>query len=105
MAGNTTPLVGDFTSIPPKKRTVAKDRNDPYPFEDMARDSKTKPGVAIKAAEDVPLAHIKAVRSYRGAPFEDSSGHILVQMRNSEVNEDGSRHGDVYMTWIDTTNK
>lgn len=105
MAGNTTPLVGDFTSIPPKKRTVAKERNHPYPFEDMAREAKTKPGEAILAAESVPLANIKAARSYRGEPFEDSTGHILVQMRNSEVLEDGSRHGDVYMTWIDTTNK
>lgn len=105
MDGNTSPLMGDFTSIPPVKRARAKGRNSPYPFEDMARTAKTQPGHAILAATQVPEGNIKSLREYRGDPFEDETGYIVVKMRNSEV-IDGERHGDVYLTWVELpTNK
>lgn len=98
MAGNTAPLLGDFASVPPAKRHYSKDRNNPYPFEDMARLAKARPGTAVLAAESVPESNIKALRSYRGEPFEDLTGRIVVQMRNSQE-VDGIRTGDVYITW------
>ncbi|MFL4476051.1 hypothetical protein ACIPVK_18815 [Paeniglutamicibacter sp. MACA_103] len=99
MDGNPAPLMGALTSVPPVKRRRAKDRNSPYPFEDMARLAKTNPGKPLLAAESVPLNKIKSVREYRGDPFEDATGRIQVEMRNSRV-VDNKRYGDVYLTWI-----
>lgn len=102
MDGNTSPLMGDFTKVPPPTRRRSKGRNSPFPFEDMARQAKTHPGEAILASVNVPEGNIKSLRQYRGDPFEGETGYIRVEMRNSQIIDD-ERHGDVYLTWVENT--
>lgn len=107
MNGKEASLIGEFTSVPPVRKSRAKGRNSPYPFEDMARRAQTRPGVPVLAATEVPEKNIKSLRSYRGDPFQGDKGFLRVEMRNSQVIDD-LRHGDVYLTWVDTptsTNK
>lgn len=61
-------------------------------------------GQPVLAAEHVRISRIKSVRQYNRPPFLTSEGRIVVEMRNSSVDDaDGERYGDVYFTWEPTT--
>lgn len=56
-------------------------------------------GKPILAATNVPMSRIKSVRSYRRPPFLTGEGKIIINMRNSHREPDGTTVGDVYLTW------
>lgn len=56
-------------------------------------------GKPVRAATDVPMSRIKSVRTYRRPPFLTDEGKIIINMRNSHVNDEGITVGDVYFSW------
>ncbi|MDR6416067.1 hypothetical protein [Pseudarthrobacter sulfonivorans] len=64
----------------------------------LARES----GLPVLAANHVRESRIKSVRQYDRPPFVCSDGRIKVHMRNSILEKDGERYGDVYFTWQDS---
>lgn len=56
-------------------------------------------GQPVLAAEHIRNTRIKAVRQYTRPPFIEADGHIIVEMRNSKLEADGLRYGDVYFRW------
>lgn len=71
-------------------------------WDDAARKAQDNPGKAVRAATHVPLSRISALRMYRRAPYRDEKGNrtLKISMRNSVVEPDGKRYGDVYFEWI-----
>ena len=61
-------------------------------------------GAPVLAAEHVRDSRVKSVRQYTRPPFVTDEGKIIIEMRNSKV-EDGVRYGDVYFRWEPTTTK
>ena len=81
--------------LPPRRGV----RKGPYDWDDKARLAQKNPGVAVLAAEHVPESLTKSVRTYRNPPFVQTGGRIIVNVRNSALEPDGVRYGDVYFTW------
>jgi hypothetical protein len=71
-----------------------------HDWEGMARLAQQNPGKAVLAATHVPESTTKSVRVYRRKPFVQPDGKIVVNVRNSRIEADGVRYGDVYMTWV-----
>jgi len=80
-------------------------RSSDYDWDAMAILAKLNKGKSVLAAKAVPNARIKSVRRYSRPPFVTDEGHVVVNMRNSHLNEDGVRVGDVYFSWADTEQK
>jgi hypothetical protein len=87
----TRKLVG---KLPPRAS-----RGEDYDWDGAARLAANHPTEAVLAAEHVPESRVKSVRGYTRSPFHTATGHIAVAVRNSTVEADGIRYGDVYFTW------
>lgn len=86
-------MEGKFAPLPrPANRAEKWDRR--------AERAQERPGEAYLAAPNGTLNQYKALKMRKTAPFVQDDGHIEVNMRNSEVGEDGMRRGDIFMTWI-----
>ncbi|GAA1499310.1 hypothetical protein [Paeniglutamicibacter kerguelensis] len=92
----TTPI-----GLPPRRGV----RKGNYDWDGKARLAQETPGVAVLAGEGVPESLSKSVRTYRTPPFIQADGRIVVNLRNSVVNEEGVRHGDIYLTWVPEESK
>lgn len=60
-------------------------------------------GLPVLAAKHLKNTRIKSVRQYTRPPFVTEQGRIIIEMRNSRVEKDGQRYGDVYLRWEPTT--
>jgi hypothetical protein len=87
----TRKLVG---KLPPRAS-----RGEDYDWDGAAILAASHPTEAVLAAEHVPESRVKSVRGYTRAPFHTATGRIAVAVRNSTVEADGIRYGDVYFTW------
>jgi hypothetical protein len=56
-------------------------------------------GQPVLAAENVRDTHVKSLRQYTRSPFVDTTGYIAVHLRNSRLETDGHRYGDVFLQW------
>jgi hypothetical protein len=61
-------------------------------------------GQPVLAATRIPDSTIKSIRTYKRTPFMDPTGRIVVTMRNSRIEDDGIRYGDVYFEWESNLN-
>lgn len=57
-------------------------------------------GKPVLAGKHIRLSQVSALRQYTRSPFRETIGHIAIAMRNSSVESDGIRYGDVYFTWV-----
>lgn len=57
-------------------------------------------GQPVLAGRDIRNSQVKAIRQYNREPYVSPEGHIAVRLRNSHVDADGKRYGDVYFEWI-----
>lgn len=94
MTTEKSPIIGD---LPPTKtrRTIG----DQYEVEKFALLAQQNPGKAVEVATDAPLRLSKLFASYKGEPFSNDHGKIVVNIRNSYTVEDGDRNCDIYFTW------
>lgn len=74
-------------------------RGEDYDWDAMALLAIKHPGEAVLAAQHVPDSRVKSLRGYTRAPFIQERGRIVVSVRNSAVEADGIRYGDVYLSW------
>jgi hypothetical protein len=77
-------------------------RGEDYDWDTAALLAVQHPGDAVLAASHVPESRVKSVRGYTRHPFVQDIGHIVVAVRNSTVEPDGIRYGDVYFQWEPT---
>jgi len=77
-------------------------RGEDYDWDAAALLAVQHPDEAVLAATHVPESRVKAVRGYKRKPFVSDTGHIMVAVRNSAVEADGIRYGDVYFLWEPT---
>jgi hypothetical protein len=91
---NKGKLVG---KLPPRAS-----RGEDYDWDAAAILAATHPDEAVLAATHVPESRVKSVRGYTRRPFITEAGRIAVAVRNSTVEADGIRYGDVYFTWENT---
>jgi hypothetical protein len=87
--------------VPPRR---AWNRMTDIKWEDHAQTAKAT-GEAVLAATHIPESRAKSVRKYTNPPFVQDDGRIKVSIRNSIVEDDGVRYGDVYLTWQKATKK
>lgn len=90
-------MTGEVLSDLPPRR--AWNRNDDVDWEKFARIAQENPGKAVKAATHIRESRAKSVRRYPNPPFKQSDGQIKVTIRDSTVENDGVRYGDVWLTW------
>lgn len=90
------PNKGKVVGAIPKVTRVSKSRID---WDTPAKLAKMS-GQPVLAGEHIRNTLVKSLRQYDRPPFKDSTGHIAVLLRNSKVEADGNRYGDVYMQWI-----
>jgi hypothetical protein len=74
-------------------------RGPDYDWDSMALLAIKHPGEAVLAAEHVSDSRVKSLRGYNRYPFIQENGRIIIAVRNSSVEEDGIRYGDVYFVW------
>lgn len=74
-------------------------RGEDYDWDAAANLAAQHPDEAVLAASHVPESRVKSVRGYTRRPFVQDTGHIVVAVRNSTVEADGIRYGDVYFQW------
>ena len=85
--------------LPPRNPTGGSTPIGDYDWDAMALLAKENPGKPVLAAEHVRDSRVKSVRGYRRAPFVSAEGRIIINVRNSAIEEDGVRYGDVFFTW------
>lgn len=90
----TRKLVG---KLPPRAS-----RGEDYDWDAAAKLAAEHPDEAVLAATHVPESRVKSVRGYTRKPFVTETGRIGVAVRNSTVEADGIRYGDVYFIWEPT---
>jgi hypothetical protein len=81
--------------LPPR----ASRRGEDYDWDAMALLAIKHPENAVLAAEHVPESRVKSLRGYTRYPFIQDTGHIRIAVRNSTMEDDGIRYGDVYFQW------
>lgn len=59
----------------------------------------------VLAGTHIRNTQVKSLRQYNRAPFVDETGRIVIKLRNSHIEEDGLRYGDVYFEWEPTEKK
>lgn len=91
---------GTFTGDLPPRRS----RPSAYEWDNLCRKAQDRPGEALLAASGVPVSLAKSIRGRTRAPFVRQDGHLIVNVRNSVVKDDGKRYGDLYFTWIEDNN-
>lgn len=74
-------------------------RGEDYDWDGAANLAIAHPDEAVLAATHVPESRVKSVRGYTRAPFVQDNGRIIIAVRNSTVEADGIRYGDVYFQW------
>lgn len=87
-------MEGKFApELPPPSRISAAD------WVVLAKKARQRPGKPMLAATNVRYSTIKGLMQRTRPPFVQDDGRIRVNMRNSSLDEDGVRYGDVWMTW------
>jgi hypothetical protein len=81
-------------SVPPPKRASKNNKWDDYAL--VARLVK-KP---VLAGKRIRNSTVKSLRQYSRPPFVTPEGRTMINLRNSAIEADGERYGDVYMTWV-----
>lgn len=56
-------------------------------------------GKPVLAGEHIPETTVKSLRQYNRWPFKHATGRIRVKLRNSKIEANGIRYGDVYFEW------
>jgi hypothetical protein len=75
-------------------------RNSKYKFDwDTPAHLATLTGKPVLAGEHIPETLTKSLRQYKRWPFVGPLGRIRVKLRNSKIEADGIRYGDVYFEW------
>lgn len=83
------------SSVPPPTR-LSRSKID---WDTPARLARMS-GQPVLAGVHIRNTQIKSVRQYVRPPFVDENGHIAIKLRNSRIEDDGHRYGDVYFEWI-----
>jgi hypothetical protein len=92
---------GKVVSAIPAPTRVSKSRID---WDTPARLAKMS-GQPVLAGEHIRNTLVKSLRQYDRPPFKTDEGHIAVILRNSSIEDDGQRYGDVYMQWVPNDKK
>ncbi|APX01170.1 hypothetical protein BWQ92_05005 [Arthrobacter sp. QXT-31] len=88
-------MIGSMSSkVPPRAN-----RGEDYNWDAMALLAIQHPDKWVLAAEHVPESRVKSLRGYTRHPFRQETGRIIIAVRNSAVEADGIRYGDVFLTW------
>ena len=74
-------------------------RGEDYDWDAAALLAVQHPTEAVLAASHVPESRVKSLRGYTRHPFIQDNGRIIIAVRNSTVEADGIRYGDVYFQW------
>lgn len=74
-------------------------RGEDYDWDAMALLAIQHPEAAVLAASHVPESRVKSLRGYTRSPFIQDTGRIIIAVRDSTVEADGIRYGDVYFQW------
>lgn len=69
-------------------------------WDDKALLAQEHPGQVVLAAEHIARTQYESVKTYRRPPYRTGEGHIRINIRNSKVEDDGKRYGDMFFTWI-----
>lgn len=80
-------------NLPPINREKGRE------WDDKALLAQANPGNAVLAAEHVHRSRYETARQYRREPYFTSAGRIRVHIRNSKVEADGQRYGDLWFVW------
>lgn len=68
--------------------------------------ARENPGQAVRVGTNVPNLRVNAIRQYvRRPPYLTEEGRIEVSLRNSRVDADNIRRGEMYFTWHPATKK
>lgn len=89
-------MKGKVVSSVPRPTRVSRSKIDWDTPANLARLT----GQPVLAGKHILNSQIKAVRQYQRPPFVEDNGHIAIRLRNSRIEEDGKRYGDVYFEWI-----
>lgn len=96
-------MTGELVSDLPPRR--AWNRNDDVDWEKFAELAQENPGKAVLAAKHIRESRAKSVRRYPNPPFRQDNGRIKVIIRDSTIESDGYRYGDVWLMWEATKKK
>lgn len=87
---------GKVVGAIPKVTRIGRSK---YDWDTPARLAKMS-GQPVLAGEHIRNSLVKSLRQYDRPPFVTDEGHIEINLRNSSIDEQGVRHGDVYMQWV-----
>lgn len=97
------PQVGEFVQSIPRQRALAFKhlRVDKYGLDPMAEKARERPGVPIKAGEDIPFPYTNALRTRRRYPYIDDDGRIKISIKFTTPPDKprSERLVDVYFTF------
>ena len=94
-------MSGNIVSKVPSRAS----RGEDYDWDAMAVLAIQHPDKWVLAAEHVPESRVKSLRGYTRRPFRQAGGRIIIAVRNSAVEADGIRYGDVYLSWQELLRK
>lgn len=86
---------GKIVNAIPAPSRVSKYKIDWDKYVDMARMT----GQPVLAGRHIRETQVKSMRQYTRPPFVQEDGHVAIALRNSEIEADGVRYGDVYFEW------
>jgi hypothetical protein len=86
-------MEGQILDAPPPDAKVK------HNWDRMAALAKANPGKTVLAGKHVRDSLVKSVRKRNRPPFVTSEGEIIINLRNSTIEADGVRYGDVYFSW------
>jgi hypothetical protein len=59
-------------------------------------------GQPVLAGKHVVYTRVNSIRMYTRPPYVTDEGRIAVKFRNSKIEDDGKRYGDLYFEWVPT---
>lgn len=68
-------------------------------WDKYALQAQSRPNTPLLVQEDARYNLYKSLKMRKNPPFVQDDGRIEVNIRDSYVNELGTRHGDIYVTW------
>jgi hypothetical protein len=86
-------------TIVPKIPDTRRGKSE-YDWDSHAEQARQVWPNALLAETHVHTTVVNAVRQYRSRQFRNEDGHVVVSLRNSKVDTDGERYGEVYMQWV-----
>lgn len=89
---------GNVLNQLPPKNFPNRAREDWDEFAVLAQDH---PGQPVLADKHIRRTLSESIKTYRRAPFYTERGHIRVNLRNSQIEDDGLRYGEMYFTWVE----